>query len=221
MRLEQWLPLYHEICGEFGYDEDADARSAGLLSSILSARVVPSASELMASCPDTVIVCGDGPSLQEEVSRGLPEGYVVAADGATTPLMKSGLRPDAIVTDMDGALEDQLEASAKGSLVFAHAHGDNVEAVRRFVPMFGGPVVGTCQGPPEGSLLNLGGFTDGDRAACIFSGLGATRVVLVGFDFDDPSPKASREPGVKARKLRWAKRILSALSEQGVDIVGL
>ncbi|MGD9963040.1 MAG: 6-hydroxymethylpterin diphosphokinase MptE-like protein [Thermoplasmata archaeon] len=213
--------MYREICREFGYDEEADAKSADLLASILSHRAVPTVQDLMSSCPESVTICGDGPSLRGALSRQPPEGYVVAADGATTALLEVGLMPDAIVTDMDGAVEDQLRASAEGSLVFAHAHGDNEPAVRTVVPRFEGPVVGTCQGPPSGGLMNLGGFTDGDRAACIFSGLGAERVVLVGFDFDRPSPKASRSPDVKARKLKWAKRILACLAEQGVTVDGL
>ena len=213
--------MYREICGEFGYDEEADARSADLLSSILTSRMVPALSDLESMCPTSVTVCGDGPSLRVAIAEHPPEGYVVAADGATTALMEVGLAPDAIVTDMDGAVEDQLRASAGGSLVFAHAHGDNTRAVREVVPRFKGPVVGTCQGPPTGGLVNLGGFTDGDRAACIFSGLGARRIVLRGFDFDRPSPKPTRSPDVKARKLIWAKRILSTLSEQGVIVEGL
>lgn len=213
--------MYGEICREFGYDEEADARSADLLSSILASRVVPTLSDLESMCPASVTICGDGPSLRAALTEHAPEGYVVAADGATTALMEACLAPDAIVTDMDGAVEDQLRASAGGSLVFAHAHGDNTHAVREVVPRFKGPVVGTCQGPPSGGLVNLGGFTDGDRAACIFSGLGARRIVLMGFDFDRPSPKPARSPGVKARKLRWAERILLMLSEQGVTVEGL
>jgi len=67
----------------------------------------------------------------------------------------------------------------------------------------------------------MGGFTDGDRAACIFSGLGARKITLVGFDFERPSLKASRPSDVKRRKLAWAKRILESLVEQGVRVDGL
>ncbi len=221
MRLDLWLPMYREICREFGYDMEADARNAAALSSILSSRPVPTLNALESACPASVTICGDGPSLRQHISERVPEGYVVAADGATTTLMDAGLVPDAIVTDMDGEIGHQLEANARGSMVFAHAHGDNVRAVSEVVPRFEGTVVGTCQGNPTGALLNLGGFTDGDRAACIFSGLGARRIVLVGFDFDNPSPKQFRPAEVKARKLRWARRILSVLAEQGVAIEGL
>jgi hypothetical protein len=213
--------MYRDICREFGYDEDEDARSAEALSALLSTRQVPTADELSAGCPETVTVCGDGPLLAEEISASPPAGYVVAADGATEDLMDAGIVPDAIVTDLDGDVQVQIRASAKGSLVFVHAHGDNQDEVRAVVPRMKGRVVGTCQGPPHGGLLNLGGFTDGDRAACIFSGLGARTVVLVGFDFERPSEKASRPPEVKRRKLAWARRILESLAADGVRIEGL
>lgn len=213
--------MYREICREFGYDESADARCADVLSALLSTRTTPDVRALESICPSTVTVFGDGPSLQESVLGDRPKGYLVAADGATTTLMDAGIVPDAIVTDLDGDVEHQLRANASGAIVFVHAHGDNSMAIKDIVPRFEGVVVGTCQGPPPGGLLNLGGFTDGDRAACILSGLGARRVVLVGFDFDSPSPKPSRSRDVKARKLMWAKRILAALVEQGVTIDGL
>lgn len=219
--METWLPMYHEICREFGYDEEADALCAELLSSLLCRRPVPSVRQLMGTCPARVTVCGDGPYLAESILAESPTGYLVAADGATTVLVEAGIWPDAIVTDLDGDIEYQVRANAKGSLVFAHAHGDNMDVVRTVVPRFSGQVVGTCQGPPSGGLLNLGGFTDGDRAACLFSGLGAERIDLLGFDFERPSLKASRPQEVKARKLAWARRILTTLVEQGVRIEGL
>lgn len=221
MRLDAWLPMYREICREFGYDEDEDARSAELLSSLLSSVRVPSLKELSAACPATVTVCGDGPLLAEEISAERPTGYIVAADGATETLMEAGIRPDAIVTDLDGDVLVQVRANVEGSLMFVHAHGDNMDVIRSVVPRLKGPVVGTCQGPPSGGLLNMGGFTDGDRAACLFSGLGARTVVLVGFDFERPSEKASRSPEVKRRKLAWARRILESLADDGVRVEGL
>lgn len=221
MRLEVWLPMYREICREFGYDEEEDARSAEALSELLSPRPVPTFTELSAACPAAVTVCGDGPLLAEEISAAPPSGYLIAADGATETLMEAGIMPQAIVTDLDGDVQYQIRASSRGSLLFVHAHGDNLDTVRAVVPRLRGPVVGTCQGAPSGGLLNLGGFTDGDRAACIFSGLGASTIALVGFDFERPSEKASRTQEEKRRKLAWARRILSSLAEDGVRIEGL
>jgi uncharacterized Rossmann fold enzyme len=69
-----------------------------------------------------------------------------------------------------------------------------------------------------GDLLNFGGFTDGDRAACIFAGLGANELDLLGFDMANPSEKEGRDPETKRRKLVWADRILQELRREGCNI---
>ncbi|MFA5860490.1 MAG: hypothetical protein WDA16_02220, partial [Candidatus Thermoplasmatota archaeon] len=74
-----------------------------------------------------------------------------------------------------------------------------------------GPVRGSTQAAPTGRVQNWGGFTDGDRACCLAVALGATRLTLAGFDFDEPAPKPGRDPAVKARKLAWARRIIDGL----------
>lgn len=213
--------MYREICAEFGYDEGADRLSAEALWSLISSRELPSVEGLVHACPRSLTLCGDGPSLAREVSDSRPEGFVVAADGATSTLIAAGIMPDAVVTDLDGDMEDLLMAAAAGARMFVHAHGDNICTVRSAIPRFVGEVIGTCQCAPVGGLLNFGGFTDGDRAACIFSGLGAERIVLRGFDLGTPSAKAGRDPETKRRKLDWARRILCILSSQGVEIEGL
>jgi uncharacterized Rossmann fold enzyme len=174
--------------------------------------------ERLSRMPRSAVLCGCGESLRSELS-GIVEGeLLVAADGATSTLVSNDLLPDIIVTDLDGAVSDQVEANARGSVVFVHAHGDNREAVERHVPAFEGALIGTCQCAPVVGLFNFGGFTDGDRAACILSELGVSRIRLAGFDLDAPSTKPGRSPEVKARKLAWARRILTLLSQQGVTI---
>jgi uncharacterized Rossmann fold enzyme len=179
----------------------------------------PSLRDLEAACPERVVVCGDSPSLASDISGIGDEEYIVAADGATTSLLRAGRVPDAIVTDLDGDVDDQLLANSQGTLVFVHAHGDNMNAVRDWVPRFKGTIVGTCQCTPIGGLMNLGGFTDGDRAACIFAALGARRLTLIGFDFANPSKKPGKDPDVKRRKLVWAEGILRELEREGCEII--
>ena len=82
--------------------------------------------------------------------------------------------------------------------------------------VFQGAVVGTCQCPPVKGVINLGGFTDGDRAACVLAELGVEEIRLVGFDLVRPAEKPGISRSVKLRKLGWARRILSMLSEDGV-----
>lgn len=218
MELERWLPIYDQICSDFGYDQTKDLESARKLASMLGARGSRSLESFRKTVPETVLVCGGGPGLADELSSMTIDGFVVAADSATSVLSDSGIRVDMIVTDLDGIVEDQIELNARGAAAFVHAHGDNQGALSSYVPKFTGEVIGTCQcRPPEG-LVNFGGFTDGDRAACICAALGAKTITLAGFDFENPSDKRGRNKDVKRRKLQWAKRILEELERDGVRV---
>jgi hypothetical protein len=64
-------------------------------------------------------------------------------------------------------------------------------------------VLGTAQTQPEPLLLNVGGFTDGDRAVFLAKEYGARTISAIGFDFSDISVTPR-----KMQKLQWAKRLL-------------
>jgi hypothetical protein len=168
--------------------------------------------------PRSVLVCGGGDNLADELSSMSIDRYVVVADAATTIVSEAGIGIDMIVTDLDGIVEDQIGLNSDGTVTFIHAHGDNQLALESYAGRFVGPVVGTCQCPPPTGMFNLGGFTDGDRAACICAELGAKEILLTGFNFDSPSSKAGKSKDVKRRKLRWAKTILDILAESGVRV---
>jgi len=219
MRQEVWNPLYKRICQDFGFDPSEDLKSALSLSGLLANRSSKSLANVRKDFPDSVLVCGGSERLSDEISSIDIRWFVVAADSATTVLLESGLRPDMIVTDLDGVIEDQIEVNGQGVPVFLHAHGDNQKAIERHAKSFGGPVVGTCQCEPPDHVFNFGGFTDGDRAACISAELGAKTVNLVGFDFDNPSEKPGKSRDIKKRKLTWAKEILDELAKEGVEVV--
>ena len=219
MKPETWNPLYKRICADFGFDPAEDLKSAVSLSSLLGTRSGKALEHFRKDFPDTVLVCGGSDQLSEQISSIDIRWFVVAADSATTVLLESGVRPDMIVTDLDGVVEDQIEVSGQGVPVFLHAHGDNQKAIARYAKLFGGPVIGTCQCDPPEHLFNFGGFTDGDRAACISAELGATRIQLAGFDFQNPSAKRGKKRDVKMRKLAWAKKILDELGKDGVTVV--
>lgn len=220
LRLDRWLPLYDEICRDFGFSEAGDEDSAKLLSSMIAGRSRESLDTLRASkVPTTAVLCGSGDTLAENLSYVGEDDYIVAADGATSVLLERRLLPDIIVTDLDGIVEDQVDANARDSTVFVHAHGDNIGALERWVGEFTGRVIGTCQGRPVEGVFNFGGFTDGDRAACIMAELGVRKIRLAGFDLAHPSDKPGRSREVKARKLDWARRIMAMLVEDGVELV--
>ena len=216
---EVWAPLYKRICEDFGFSPSEDLKSAKKLAVILGDRGISALARTRGKVPSSVLVCGGSESLQDELSSMTIDRYLVAADSATSVVLEAGLRVDMIVTDLDGIVEDQISANANGTTVFIHAHGDNQPALARYAGRFLGPVVGTCQCPPPLGLFNFGGFTDGDRAACICAELGAKEMLLAGFDFENPSEKPGKSQDVKKRKLRWARSILDELSREGVKIV--
>ena len=156
------------------------------------------------------MIYGNAPSLEHELDT-LPEKDAVhiAADGAAEVLLRRGIVPDILVTDLDGPFPAILQACQKGAIIVVHAHGDNLDALSRYVPRLEN-VVGTCQcRPPEG-LYNFGGFTDGDRCVFLATELGASSIELVGFDFEDQSVTPR-----KRKKLAWAKRLIKiALSDR-------
>lgn len=219
MKPEVWDPFYKRICQDFGFDSEQDAKSAASLSALLTNRSNKSLEVLKKDFPPAVLVCGGSDRLSEEISSIDIRWFVVAADSATTVLLEAGVRPDMIVTDLDGVVEDQIEVNGQGVPVFLHAHGDNQNAINRCAKQFGGPVIGTCQCKPPEHVFNFGGFTDGDRAACISAELGAKTVHLVGFDFENPSEKRGKSRDMKKRKLKWAKKILDELAKSGIEIV--
>jgi len=92
-----------------------------------------------------------------------------------------------------------------------HAHGDNADAIMKYAKSFTGKVVLTTQSKPDNLLRNYGGFTDGDRAYCMAKHFGVDDIELIGFDFQHPSYKDGSDLTVKAKKLKWAERIISSL----------
>lgn len=219
MKPETWKPIYERICSDFGFDPAADIECARTLASLLGSKSEESLESVRKHVSPIVLVCGGGANLEEELSSIEMRWPIVAADSATSILLESGITPDIIVTDLDGVVEDQVEFNAGGVPVVVHAHGDNRQAIERHVNLFGGSVVGTCQCAPPEHLFNFGGFTDGDRAACICSELGAKTILLTGFDFENPSMKPGKNREVKRRKLRWARTILDELMAEGTRVI--
>ena len=208
MDYEDWDIYYRQILKDFGYSRDEDERAARVLDAKLAGdRIDPEALRPLFAGRDVTIV-GNAPSLADEVTALVHP--VVAADEATSVLRKAGIRPDVIVTDLDGDVTDQVAANAEGAVVVVHAHGHNVSAVETWATKFRGRVIGTTQSRPFGHIYNFGGFTDGDRAGFLADHFGATSLLLLGFDFENPNPKdADRE--TKKRKLDWAYILLQRL----------
>jgi uncharacterized Rossmann fold enzyme len=207
MKFEEWEPYYKAILADFGWTADGDESAARLLSSMLP-EDTPCLDKVRELIRDRdVIVCGKAPSLQKDMAK-VDWWYkytVIAADGATSTLLDQGIVPDIVVSDLDGKHEDLMEADSLGSIILAHAHADNIEAVESLVPKLK-HVVGTTQARPLRNVYNFGGFSDGDRCVFLAKEFGAKSIKIIGFDLDDTkvTPK-------KLRKLKWARKLLGVL----------
>jgi len=136
------------------------------------------------------------------------EYTLFAADGAVQALLEYNIVPHIITTDLDGNIEDLIKANKEGSVVIIHAHGDNIDKIKSWLPKFEGKIMVTTQTEPFDDIYDFGGFTDGDRAYCIAKHFHACRIFLLGFDFENVVEKEGKDSKIKARKLKWAERII-------------
>ena len=163
---------------------------------------------------ETIVLVGAGVRV-EQMNREWGEKTVfIAADGAVGACLG---RVDVlcVVSDLDG--EPHLsQAAQKGIPLVIHAHGDNVDAWNRCLNQWtltdGVPLVLTHQSDEVYSdMHNVGGFTDGDRAACFLAWLGVEneKIRFVGFATDHVGPwSGTTNPARKLAKLTWMDRVL-------------
>jgi uncharacterized Rossmann fold enzyme len=214
MDFDSWEPLYAQILVDFGFSRERDEEAAVLLSRLLSGRAdpLPEARRLVGG--RAVVVCGNAPCLDwdlDDLDRGAQ--VFIAADGATAVLLGKGIVPEIIVTDLDGPFPAILEANMRGSIVVVHAHGDNLDKIGNYVPRLD-KVIGSVQCWPPDRVYNFGGFTDGDRCVFLARHLGAAKIDLAGFDFEDESVTPR-----KKKKLLWAKRLIGLALSGSLDQV--
>ncbi len=205
MEFKNWEPHYCEILSYFRFDRAADEEAARLLASLMPRDNLLSLAAL--TCDNPVTVCGNAPSLKDEL--GKINGVVFAADAASDVLDAHGIRPNAVFTDLDGASDRLLALNKEGTIVVVHAHGDNIALLKHWVPRFKGPLVATTQSTPLPHVHNFGGFSDGDRAVFAADELGAEQITIIGFDLDDKTV----DP-VKHGKLIWARKLLVLIGHQ-------
>ena len=248
MEFDSWMPVYRQIAKDLDIDPERDAEAARELSSLLNENSkIADRDESLLSVErimggKRVYIFGAGPDLEEELSRlesekessgvwiggNTGDDVIITADGATSVLMKSNIIPDIIVSDMDGSVEDQITCLSRESILFIHAHGDNVNRLRDVAPRLHGYVVGTTQVSPSegGNLHNFGGFSDGDRAAFIAQHFGAKQIILLGFNFNDVAEKIGdmgkklslneKQRELKFKKLAWASVLLGLITSPQV-----
>lgn len=221
MFYKKWAPYYKKIIDDFGFSLKQDVLSSKILDEMLCKTKPYQIKDLkkMISGKE-VIVFGAGPSLFNsiEINKKMLAGKLkIAADGASSALLEKGILPDVIVTDLDGKISDQIKANSKGSILVVHAHGDNVDRIKKYIPKFKWKIIGTIQTDPKSykNVFNFGGFTDGDRAVFLASHFNAKKIFLVGFDFGGEIGKYSfsknKDKNKKLKKLQWCKNLINQL----------
>ena len=206
MDYDTWSPAYRAILDDFGYDPAGDERARDELAD----RTTPFDCDRLDATGERVAIAGAGPSLtgpttdETEFDRAREADAVFAASTAADALRDAGIDVACMVTDLDKNPATARDLTRAGTPVAVHAHGDNVPAIREWVPRFEADhVLPTTQARPVTHVRNFGGFTDGDRAAFLADHLGADELAFVGWDFGDADLRSE-----KARKLRWAERLL-------------
>ena len=235
MDLEAWMEIYADIVDDLALSPEEDLKASEELSELLLQNTRLDLDQMVLRNLKSLIngrdclVFGTSSGLESTLMLAFNEmeewvrdenKVLIAADGAASILLSLEVVPDVIVTDMDGGVEDQLTCERMGSIILVHAHGDNMDVIRRTVPRMSGRVLGTTQIKNDGipHLLNFGGFTDGDRAVMIADEMGAKSILLIGFDLEIPGDKVldggrrkwleSEQIKRKKKKLAWAKRII-------------
>jgi uncharacterized Rossmann fold enzyme len=171
-----------------------------------------------------------GAAVAVEDILALPEDCIlVAADGSVgvIPELPAAAREAAwqnlvlVVSDADGG--EALQEAIDRRIPFAlHAHGDNTEEWALLLSKLEKNcelLLLTHQCPkPIGGMHNPGGFTDGDRAACLVSSLGvnSSRISLIGFRSDRIGRwTGATDPILKMQKLQWMDEVLTRLATEG------
>ncbi|MFO8110051.1 MAG: 6-hydroxymethylpterin diphosphokinase MptE-like protein [Thermoplasmata archaeon] len=191
----EWHPIYMKILRRFGFSHGEDIKSAHLLGELRGSDGLAPLKSLKGKRVEI-----QGPLIEKTYSD-----VCISAGSALSAALKKGASPDLMVTDLDGDTHKQLETNLEGVPAVIHAHGDNMDLVKRWAQEFTGHVVSTCQCRPIKGVYNFGGFTDGDRAVFIADHFGAGEILLNGWDFE---PSVEKVGPVKQAKLRWAKRLV-------------
>lgn len=231
--VDLWREIYSYVKSKLALSFDLDQAATDILSNILSEMSNTHSVEDLKSLlnSDTVVVIAPGPNLEKDLEKafklGLTSRYpVIAVDGASSYLLEVGFKPDVIVTDLDGNPHHIIALNELGSFTVIHAHGDNIEALKTWVPMFKGSLIGSTQVEPRPHVYNFGGFTDGDRALFIAYALGVKKAIVGGMDFRGPIGRystlyRSKDIGIKMAKLEVAKKLISMLISFGMEVSSL
>ncbi len=234
----EYKDWYFRIINDFKFDYEKDCEARECLTKIFDSKkdewdleeILISFRKSLQEKSD-IFIYGCGPSLEETVDYLLEYGgknifknsINLAADGASVFLKKKSIPINAIFTDLDGITNNELHYP---EFLIIHAHGDNIDKIRFFknsIVQFK-KVIGTTQTEPNASVINPGGFTDGDRILFFLRVLLAPfhKLYLIGMDFKNVIGKYSKlyleknQEGspLKKKKLHYAVKLINWLKNK-------
>ena len=220
------------IRSDFGWDVDSDQESANALA--LATANLNATNNALTRLKrhfigtESVVILGaavepsDLLSLEKECAFVAADGSVGVFDELPPDVADSAWQRLAlVVSDADGG-EATLNASRQSIPFALHAHGDNKDEWRNLLPILEthcDTLILTHQCPEDiDGMQNPGGFTDGDRAACIVAACGVpiSKITLLGFRSDAIGRWTGiTDPAFKLRKLKWMDEVLQLLMEVG------
>ena len=224
MRFIEWFPYYQEIRQQFHYSTEKDQEAAYLLSRLIKRKALDLKTIENKIVGRRIIVIGAGLGLGSNINfiKKDRKTVKIAADDTVRALIENKIRPDIVLTDLDGDISFLRKADKMGSIMVVHAHGDNIDALKRMVPTFR-HVIGSTQVMPVNNVYNFGGFTDGDRCVFLADELGAKEIIMVGMDLSDHIGKYSKTPiedfELKKQKLKKAKTLLQMLAKHSKSML--
>ena len=218
MHFVTWFPYYQDIRKKMGYSTEEDQKAAYILSDLIKRKFLDPKILDKKIRGKRVLAIGAGPNLDLYTSflKKNRSFVKIVADGAVKFLIENNIKPDIVVTDLDGDPRFLVKAEKLGAIMVIHAHSDNIDLIKKFIPKFR-KIVGTTQVMPVEHVYNFGGFTDGDRCVFLAEEFGAKDIVLIGMLFDNIIGPYSKEivdnVKVKREKLQIAKKLLQVLAK--------
>lgn len=219
MKFIDWFPYYQEIRQEFGYSTEKDQEAAIILSKMIKRKALDLKVLQKKITGRQVMIIGAGPGLEKNIAfvKKNTKFVKVVADSAVQFLIQKNVKPHIVVTDLDGNHIFLQRAEKMGSIIVVHAHGDNVNILKKMVPKFK-HLIGSTQIKPVENVYNFGGFTDGDRCVFLADEFRAKEIVLVGMELKDRvsnySTDAMKNVELKKAKMIAGKRLLEMLAKR-------
>jgi uncharacterized Rossmann fold enzyme len=216
-----WFPYYQDIRQQFGYSTEKDQQAATILSSMIKRKALDIKVLQRKITGKQIIVIGAGPSLERNVrylkQREYRKYVKLVADGAVQALIENKIKPDIVVTDLDGNLSFLQKVEKLGGIMVVHAHGDNIDMLKKVIPKLH-HLIGTTQVMPTENIYDFGGFTDGDRCVFLAEEFRAQQIILLGMEFGPQVGKYSKNTvkdiELKKRKMQAGRKLLIMLAKR-------